>query len=41
VKAAGSIRDLNATLALINAGADRIGTSTGSAIVEELKQREN
>jgi deoxyribose-phosphate aldolase len=38
VKAAGGIRDLNTTLTVINAGADRIGTSGGAAIVEELKK---
>jgi deoxyribose-phosphate aldolase len=38
VKAAGGIRDLNTTLMMINVGADRIGTSGGAAIVEELKK---
>jgi len=34
VKAAGGIRSLGQAVALINAGANRIGTSTGVAIVE-------
>jgi deoxyribose-phosphate aldolase len=37
VKAAGGVRDLAAALAMIEAGATRIGTSSGIAIVEELK----
>jgi len=36
VKAAGGIRTLKDALAMIEAGADRIGTSTGVAIVEEV-----
>ncbi len=36
VKAAGGIRDLRATLALLEAGADRIGTSSGVAIIGEM-----
>lgn len=39
VKAAGGIRDLDTCLAMIEAGAERIGTSAGVAIVEELKKR--
>ena len=39
VKAAGGIRDLDTALTMIEAGADRIGTSAGVKIVEELKQR--
>lgn len=39
VKAAGGIRDLDTCLALINAGAERIGSSSGIAIVEEYKKR--
>jgi deoxyribose-phosphate aldolase len=39
VKAAGGIRDLETTLAMIRAGADRIGTSGGAAIMEELEGR--
>jgi len=36
VKAAGGIRDLSAALAMIEAGADRLGTSAGVAIVQAL-----
>ena len=36
VKAAGSIRDLASALAMIEAGADRIGTSSGLGILTEL-----
>jgi deoxyribose-phosphate aldolase len=36
VKAAGGIRDLETALAMIEAGATRIGTSNGVAIVEAL-----
>ncbi|GHV66477.1 deoxyribose-phosphate aldolase [Spirochaetia bacterium] len=36
VKAAGGIRDLKTTLAMINAGASRIGASAGAAIIQEL-----
>ncbi|MDO4443973.1 MAG: deoxyribose-phosphate aldolase [Bacillota bacterium] len=39
IKAAGGIRDLDTALAMIEAGAERIGTSAGVAIVEELKER--
>jgi deoxyribose-phosphate aldolase len=39
VKAAGGIRNLETALAMIAAGADRIGTSAGTVIVDELKQR--
>lgn len=35
VKASGGIRDLKTTLALIEAGADRIGTSASVKIIEE------
>ncbi len=35
IKASGGIRDLAAVLALTDAGADRIGTSNGPAIMEE------
>lgn len=38
VKAAGGIRDLETALAMIKAGATRIGTSSGVAIVEAYKQ---
>lgn len=34
VKASGGIRDLDAALAMIAAGADRLGTSSGRAILE-------
>lgn len=37
VKAAGGIRDLDTALAMIEAGATRIGTSSGIAIVEAYK----
>lgn len=37
VKAAGGIRDLQTTLAMIEAGADRIGSSAGVAINDEYK----
>lgn len=36
VKAAGGIRDLATALAMIEAGADRIGTSSGVAIISQL-----
>ncbi|MDJ0270321.1 MAG: deoxyribose-phosphate aldolase [Aigarchaeota archaeon] len=36
VKAAGGIRTLESALAMIEAGADRIGTSSGASIAEEL-----
>jgi deoxyribose-phosphate aldolase len=36
VKAAGGIRDARAALALIEAGADRLGTSRTSAILADL-----
>ncbi|MDY6028883.1 MAG: deoxyribose-phosphate aldolase [Acidaminococcaceae bacterium] len=39
VKAAGSIRDLQTALAMINAGADRIGTSAGVKILREESER--
>ena len=42
VKAAGGIRDLETALAMIDAGASKIGTSTGVQIMEELlKQGES
>jgi deoxyribose-phosphate aldolase len=40
VKAAGGIRDLETALAMIAAGASRIGASAGAAIVEEFKQKQ-
>ena len=39
VKAAGGIRDLDTAMAKIEAGAERIGTSAGVKIIEELKER--
>lgn len=39
VKAAGGIRDADTFLAMVRAGARRIGTSAGVAIIEELRQR--
>ena len=41
VKAAGGVRTLADALAMIEAGAERIGTSAGVKIVEELKQVQN
>ena len=38
VKAAGGIRTLKEALAMIEAGANRIGTSTGVAIIEEFPE---
>ena len=38
VKAAGGIRDLDSALALIQAGATRLGTSSGIQIVESYKE---
>jgi deoxyribose-phosphate aldolase len=40
VKAAGQIRHLATVLAMITAGATRIGTSAGVSIVEELRSRQ-
>jgi deoxyribose-phosphate aldolase len=40
IKAAGGIRTLEQAVALINAGASRIGTSTGVAIVQAYEQSE-
>lgn len=37
VKAAGGIRNINTFMAMIKAGADRIGTSSGVRILSELK----
>lgn len=39
VKASGGIRTLDALLAMLDAGADRIGTSSTAAILDELKAR--
>ena len=38
VKAAGGIRDVQTALAMIDAGASRIGTSSGIRIVEDYKK---
>ena len=40
IKAAGGVRTLADALAMIEAGAERIGTSAGVKIVEELKALE-
>ena len=40
VKAAGGVRTLEQALAMIEAGAERIGTSAGVGIIEELKALE-
>lgn len=39
VKAAGGIRDLTTALKMIEAGAERLGTSSGIKIIEEYKKR--
>lgn len=39
IKASGGIRDLAAVRALVEAGAERIGTSSGPAIMEEYLRR--
>ncbi len=39
VKAAGGIRDLESALALIDAGATRLGTSSGLPLLDELARR--
>ncbi len=39
VKAAGGIRDLDAALAMLEAGATRLGTSAGGAILEAARER--
>jgi len=40
VKASGGIRDLDTALAMIGAGAERIGTSSGVALVAAARERE-
>ena len=40
VKAAGGIRDLVTALAMIGAGANRLGTSAGAEIMRELAEKE-
>ena len=39
IKASGGIRNLPQALAMIEAGASRIGTSSGVAIIAELRNR--
>jgi len=39
IKASGGVRDLDFALQLINAGASRIGTSSGVALIEEANKR--
>ena len=39
VKAAGGIRDLDCALAMLEAGATRLGTSAGGDILAELARR--
>ena len=41
IKAAGGIRDAKTALAMIEAGAERIGTSAGVKIVEEFNEMRN
>lgn len=40
VKAAGGIRDLKTALAMVEAGAERLGTSAGVSIIEEYKKQQ-
>lgn len=40
IKAAGGIRNLDDALALVNAGAQRLGTSRGAIILDELRGRQ-
>jgi deoxyribose-phosphate aldolase len=40
VKAAGGIRDLETALAMIEAGATRLGSSASVKIMEEFQERE-
>ena len=39
IKASGGIKDLATLSALVEAGADRIGTSSGPAIMEEYLKK--
>lgn len=39
VKASGGIRDLQTAIEMIDAGADRLGTSNGASIVDEARRR--
>ena len=41
VKAAGGIRDLETALKMVEAGAERLGTSSGIKIIEEYKKTKN
>jgi deoxyribose-phosphate aldolase len=41
VKAAGGVRDLGCALAMLQAGASRIGTSAGESILREAETRES
>ena len=41
VKAAGGIRNLETALAMIEAGAERLGTSAGVEIIEEYRLKNN
>lgn len=40
VKASGGIRDLDTAIEMIDAGADRLGTSNGASIVDEARRRD-
>ena len=40
IKASGGIRSLADAIAMVEAGADRLGTSAGVSILQELKQRQ-
>ena len=40
IKAAGGIKTAQQAIAMLNAGADRIGTSAGVAIIEEIRDHE-
>lgn len=40
VKAAGGIRDLRTAMLMIEAGAERLGTSSGIAIVKEWEEQQ-
>ena len=38
--ASGGIRDLDTAIEMIDAGADRLGTSIGASIVDEARRRD-
>lgn len=40
IKASGGIRDLDTVMAMINAGASRIGTSSGVQIIEKFRKKQ-